>query len=352
LSAPQYAAIDTAFSISVAILYAQIVDLKEADKEQTYPVYQQIYEDVVFVLDESHRDGSLKEQVAKDLDRYIIKEAKLVTALERFRKHDKMLFIVTNSDFHYTKLLLDYAINPFLKDFKSWMDLFQIVVTSAQKPRFFYDNLPFLKVNPDNGTMTNFDAKLVPGVYQGGCASLFTKDLNVAGDDILYIGDHIYGDILRLKKHCNWRTALIIEELEDEIKKMKMVAPIQEEISQLMAAKEPLESELVDLLSIKIESGDTTKDKHADTLQSQINELDKKISPLIKKQASIFNSEWGEVMRAGNEESYFAHQVDRFADVYMASLIDIFNSSPRTYFRARRRPLAHELALELVLDEA
>ncbi len=46
----------------------------------------------------------------------------------------------------------------------------------------------------------------------------FTQDLNVNGDDVLYIGDHIYGDIVRLKKHCNWRTALVVEELGNELR--------------------------------------------------------------------------------------------------------------------------------------
>jgi hypothetical protein len=48
-------------------------------------------------------------------------------------------------------------------------------------------------------------------------------------------------------------------------------------------------------------------------------------------------------MRAGNEESYFAYQLDRYACVYMEKLSDLTDLSPRTYFRAPRRPLAHEI---------
>src|SRR5690606_37276605 len=139
----------------------------------------------------------------------------------------------TNSDFHYTKLLLDYAVNPFLKEHKTWMDVFFVVITMAQKPRFFYDNLKLLKVNPKDGTMTNYDEALKPGVYQGGSAGSFEAALGVSGDDILYIGDHIYGDILRLKKDSNWRTALVLEELGDEIKNMKLAQPLQQKIRGL-----------------------------------------------------------------------------------------------------------------------
>ena len=351
LNDPNFSAVDTAFSISVAILYMQLVDYKEANPDLHFPEFKAMYDDVVDVLDESHRDGSIKNVVAQNLEKFIIKNEKLVQGLERFIKHDKKIFIVTNSDFHYTKLLLDHAVDPFLKDHKSWMDLFFVVITLAQKPRFFFDNLRFLKIDPKDGSMTNMEEKLVDGIYQGGCADIFEADFGVAGDDILYVGDHIYGDIVRLKKDCKWRTALVLEELGDEIDKMEQVKPIQDNIRDLMDQKEPLEHKLVDKISERIEKKVTEDDKGVDELQEQINDLDKQISPLIKQQASIFNSHWGEVMRAGNEESYFAHQVDRFADIYMPNLADLFSISPRTYFRARRRPLAHELAMHVVLDE-
>lgn len=42
-----------------------------------------------------------------------------------------------------------------------------------------------------------------------------------SGTDILYIGDHIYGDILRSKKALGWRTMLIVPELEKELEILK-----------------------------------------------------------------------------------------------------------------------------------
>ena len=344
-----YTAIDTAFSISVATLYAQLVDIKEASDpgKSAIPDYDALANDVIAMLDMAHRDGSLKGEVAKNLDRFIIRDPDMVANLERYRRHDKKIFILTNSDYAYTKLLLDYAVQPYLKHHKSWTDLFEIVVTNAQKPRFFYDNLRFLKVNPADGTMTNFDAPLTKGIYQSGGANKFAADLGVEGDDILYIGDHIYGDILRLKKDCNWRTALVVEELEKEIEAYKKANPYSAEIRTLMERKDPLERTLVEIISTKIETGREADEAKVQELQNQIMELDKQISQLIKKQQSMFNSHWGEIMRAGNEESYFAHQVDRFACIYMAKLGDLLELSPRTYFRASRRPLAHELALGL-----
>lgn len=343
-----YTAIDTAFSLSVATLFAQLVEIKDSPLGKDLPDYETISLDVIEMLDLSHRDGSLKNEVARNLDKYIIKDPDVVRGIERFKKHDKKFFIVTNSDFGYSKLLLDYAINPFLKDHKDWTEVFEYVVTLAQKPRFFWDNLRFLSVDPKTGVMTNYDEPLKPGgIYQGGGAAKFAKDLGVEGDDIVYIGDHIYGDILRLKKDCNWRTALVVEELDSEIENYKKAQPFSAEIGKLMNKKEPLERQLVDIITARIESSDESNESRIQDLQNQISDIDKVISQNIKKQQSVFNPHWGEIMRAGNEESYFATQVDRYACVYMPKLSDLLEHSPRTYFRASRRPLAHELALGL-----
>lgn len=39
---------------------------------------------------------------------------------------------------------------------------------------------------------------------------------------VLYAGDHIYGDILRSKKTIGWRTLLIVPELESELRTLML----------------------------------------------------------------------------------------------------------------------------------
>ena len=79
-----YLAVDTAFSISLATLFAQIVELKDNDKNGVFPDYAVIADDVLYALDEAHRDGSLKDEVKKDLAKYIIKDPDVVEGLEKF----------------------------------------------------------------------------------------------------------------------------------------------------------------------------------------------------------------------------------------------------------------------------
>ena len=270
-------------------------------------------------------------------------DEEVVQVLERFRPHVKKLFVLTNSDFSYTKLLLDYCINPCLKNHSSWEELFEYTITLAAKPRFFTERISFLKVDPKSGLLSNCDEPLSPGIYQGGHAQTFTQALQADPNDILYIGDHIYGDIVRLKKDCAWRTALVIEELAAEVEKNKEASPINGEIDLLMNQKIPLETKVDELISEQIESGTKNHEKKIQELLQKVNKTDQAIAAKIRKLQKIYNPYWGEVMRAGIEESYFGYQVDRFACVYMSKLSDLLTLSPRTYFRSVKKPLAHDL---------
>ena len=253
------------------------------------------------------------------------------------------IFIITNSDFHYSKLLLDYAINPFLKKNETWEDFFEFVICDSRKPRFFYGQDKFQKIDTKTGNEHLLEGPIVPGVYQHGNAKKFTEDLGLDPHEILYIGDHIYGDIVRLKKESGWRTALVVEELDAEVAALEKARMIEDSIEVLMEKKIPLEKKIDELISESIETdGIKDNEKKIEKLIVKSKELDKKISPLIKKLQKLFNPYWGEVMRLGMEETYFSHHVERHACVYFAKLSYLFNQSPRTYFRTYRRLMAHE----------
>lgn len=341
LNQPNYQVIDTSFSIAFCVLYAQLVDLKDGN-EQQLPSYRVLADDVLRMVDQVHGDGSLKQTIKDNLDHFVIKEPALVAGIERFIRHGKKIFIATNSEYSYTKVLLDYAINPFLSKGRTWEDVFEYVITFSNKPRFFYDDLRFFKIDVKTGTMTNVDGPITPGTYQGGTATQFTKDLNLNGDDILYIGDHIYGDILQLKKACNWRTALVVDELGLEIESQRQSAPIQEKILDQMSVKCEREAEHLMYSTARLDEKTSEYDAKIKVLQSEIEALDLQISALLKEEGEFYNPTWGRVFRAGAEESYFAQQVDRFACIYMEKLVDLFECSPMTYFRANRRALPHD----------
>ncbi len=341
LNEPKYIAIDTSFSIAFCVLYAQLVSFK--DKYPTLlPNYEVIAFDILYSVDKIHADGSLKSYICKNIEEYVLLDNKLVAGLLNYKKFNKKLFVLTNSEYQYTKLMLDHIINPYLEKGQNWQNLFDFTITLSNKPRFFYDNMKFLKINLEQDNMTNFYGTIEPGVYQGGNAKKFTDDLSLNGDEILYIGDHIYGDILRLKKDCNWRTALVVEELGAEIIGQKKSAHIQKQISNYMNLKEELEKKLIDTQTILIQNKDKKIEQELNLIQQKIIELDNKISQLLIEERKYFNPVWGKVFRTGAEESYFANQVERYACIYMEKLSDLLELSPLSYFRANKRRLAHD----------
>ena len=54
-------------------------------------------------------------------------------------------------------------------------------------------------------------------VYSGGSCDVFSKLIGAHGKDVLYVGDHIFGDIIKSKKERAWRTFLIVPELAKEL---------------------------------------------------------------------------------------------------------------------------------------
>ncbi|MDF1646810.1 MAG: HAD-IG family 5'-nucleotidase [Legionellaceae bacterium] len=341
LNDPNYRVIDTSFSIAFCVLYRQLVDLKDKDGS-ALPSYRVLADDVLAVVDEVHADGSLKQKIAKNLSHFVVKDAQLVDAMARFVRYGKKILIITNSEYSYTKILLDYAINPFLPQGKTWEDFFEYVITQSNKPRFFYDNLKFLTIDTQTGAMSNLEGPLLPGVYQGGNAVQLTDALGLGGDEILYIGDHIYGDILRLKKACNWRTALVVEELGAEIRAQKKALTVEKKIFKSMQKKRVLEQVYIRLSTLKLDEKTDQYDQDIQVHQDKIKALDEQVADLLIQERRFYNITWGQVFRAGAEESYFAHQVDRYACIYMEKLIDLFACSPLTYFRADRRVLPHD----------
>jgi len=162
-------------------------------------------------------------------------------------------------------------------------------VIQLQPTRFFYEPSEFLKIDLETGKMTNTN-ELSPGVYQGGNANIFSEYLKVSGEEILYIGDHIYGDILRLKKDCNWRTGLVVEELTTRSVRLKKQDPVNKKINDLMAKKDLLKKKWFEI-SDNPNKNVETKKRH-ETIQEQVTKIDAEISACIVANQKLFNQYW------------------------------------------------------------
>ena len=344
LTEDHFQSLDTSFSISNGVLYGQLVALKEEGIK--LPDYYTLADDIKEVIDIVHADGSLKGEVSRNIEKFIIQEPELAGLLEKYKDYGKKLLVITNSDYKYCKLLMDYAIKPFLKKHKCWTEVFDITITLARKPSFFTTKTPLLTIENEQGQMMNHFGKMEPGIYQGGWAGKLQEDLGLEGDQILYLGDHIYGDVVSIKKTFNWRTALVLDPLTEEIEGNKKSNSIQKEIDKLMAEKELLEKQINDQEARKYENDEKIDRDELNSLYAKIEKINNQISDTLENYRTHFNPYWGEMMRAGQEESRFADQMEKYACIYMTKIADLLSLSPRTYFRPNKRILPHEVSDE------
>jgi len=339
VSNPHIQSLDTFFSTANGVLYAQLVTMK--DEGVKLPEYEKMAYDTKEMLDVCHRDGTLKNEVARNITAYIKPDPELPLLLEEYKKAGKKLIIITNSDYNYTRLLMDHCFTPYLKEHKNWRELFELTVTLSMKPKFFTANTAFLKVDPETCYMQNTEEKITHGIFQGGNATRLMKDLSLFPDEILYIGDHIYGDVVSLKKHFSWRTALVFGPLAEELESIKKGKHCQDQIDQLMSEKEVHEMQLHKLYS-KGREKSTSEKEQISALFDKLEKLNQQISKLIEEYQNYFNPYWGERMRAGHEEGYLAGQIEKYACIYMPTVKELLEYPPRSYFRPKRRVMPHE----------
>jgi len=354
LSEPRFVFLNTLFSLSEACMYAQLVDRLEAGMLPAGTGYEELYRRVKSSLDEAHMEGHLKAEIIADPDRFVVLDPEAPLALLDQQKAGKKLLLITNSEWSYTDAMMTYAFDRFLPDGMSWRQLFDLVIVQARKPEFFMQKSPLFEVVNEEGLLRPWiGAMREGGRYLGGDASQVERSLGISGDEILYVGDHIWGDVRVSKSVLRWRTALILRELEDEITASHAARLDEARITALMEEKEKLElaSCQLRLMAQRQKNGyGVTKDAPTDgeayarlaEIKQKVAELDERIGPLAKAAGEVSNPHWGLLMRTGNDKSHLARQIERSADIYTSRVSNFMAHTPYFYFRSRRGTLPHD----------
>lgn len=353
LADPRWVFLNTLFSLSEASLFSQLVELFDAGRIPDVHSYAGLYETVRTTLDEAHMEGRLKEEIVADPDRFVVPDPDTVLTLLDQRFAGKRLVLITNSEWEYTNRMMAYTFDPHLPGGRRWREMFDAVVVSAAKPAFFTATRPMYRVVDEvRGLMQPHIGDLEPGsVFVGGCAPQLEAHLRLSGDQILYVGDHLYSDVSVSKALLRWRTALILRELETEIAAAEAFAPAEEQLVALMDRKTELEEDLAHarLIRQRVRHGYAAPEGDpADaegviaSVKVELATLDEEIAPLAIAAGSLRNEAWGPLMRSGNDKSLFARQVERYADVYTSRVSNFLAATPFAYLRADRGSLPHD----------
>ena len=353
LAEPRWVFLNTLFSLSEGCMYAQLVDLLDQRLLPEVLGYGDLYRRVKSRLDAAHMEGELKAEIMADPARFVLPDPETALALLDQKHAGKKLLLITNSEWIYTRAMMSHAFNPLLPAGMSWRDLFDVVIVAARKPEFFSSRSPLFEVATEDGLLRPWASRLREGgIYFGGNAAVVEQHLGLSGDEILYVGDHIYGDVHVSKSVLRWRTALILRELEEEIEAVEARRGDEARLSALMADKERQELLLgrltLDLQRSQAGYGPTTG-ADEEEIQARMAEVkaelvafDARIAPLARASGSTPNPRWGLLMRAGNDKSHLARQIERSADIYTSRVSNFLLATPHVLIRSRRGTLPHD----------
>jgi 5'-nucleotidase len=359
LSLPRFAWIDTLFALPEACLFAEIIDCLEGRGEKV--PYAKLYDDIRESIDTVHRNDTLKQIVKKDLPRFLVKDLELGPALHKLRSGGKKLFLLTNSFRDYTEAVMSFILDGVLPEYPSWKNYFDVILTGAQKPGWFSEKRPILQLSPRGEVVGEATALERGVVYQGGSLYEFERLGGIGGDRVLYVGDHIYGDILRSRKSSLWRTCMIVPELEPELAWLEKNSASLEEMARLEELRARLDDEIsarktgLNALDRRLErnardptareqlEAERREMKHElERLRRAMRDADARVHDLERSVELGFNRYWGLTFKEGNENSRFGEQIEDYACIYTSRVSNLLFYSPMQYLRALRAAMPHE----------
>jgi HAD superfamily 5'-nucleotidase-like hydrolase len=360
---PRYHWIDTLYALSEASVYAALVEAME--KRGLHIDYAKAFSDIRECIDEAHRDGTILEAVAADFPKFVNKDPELALTLHKLRSSGKKLFVLTNSRWSYTDKMMTYLLGGAMAEYPHWRNYFDVVVVAATKPAFFQERRPLMERDGEKLVPAEFPLERGK-IYEGGNLVDLERGLDAAGDQVLYVGDHIYGDILRSKKESAWRTAMIIQELEGEVAAHDSCGEDFFRAEQLEEARDRLEDELrfyqarfkdlsrkIDHAHHKPNGFDVTEaeaerlriKRAIDRVRARLRMVDGELNAIERRIDQRFHPFWGPLLKEENEESSFGSQVEEYACLYTSRVSNFLAYSPQQYFRSPRDEMAHEIGV-------
>lgn len=153
----------------------------------------------------------------KSFSDLIYERKNLVPWLQGLQQQGIKVFLMTNSNHHYTKVMMDYAFG------EDWKALFSSIIYRSRKPTFFLHDTPFSKLEDaliagetEGLRVVPNDEKIEEGVeYYGGNERKFRADILGASANVVYVGDELFGDVVAPTAYSSWKTIAIVEELQE-----------------------------------------------------------------------------------------------------------------------------------------
>ena len=152
-----------------------------------------------------------------------------------------------------------------------------------------------------------------------------SKLIGAKGKDVLYAGDHIFGDVLKSKKLRGWRTYLVVPELSRELHVWTDKHRLFDQLQGLDIQLGELYRNLDSSTNVKPDISNVRN-----SMQEVIHEMDMSYGML------------GSLFRSGSRQTFFSSQVVRYADVYASTILNLLYYPFCYMFRSPAMLLPHE----------
>jgi hypothetical protein len=251
------------------------------------------------------------------------------------------------------------------RGYQGWESFFDWIIVSARKPTFFTEEAAFFKVVDGKLEMGKGSLRPKKGViYSGGNQADFQKTLKVHADQVLFVGDHIYDDVVTSKKNYGWRTALIVEELEhdlivrrnwelaiEEVDGMRLLRKaLSREIARMKFALSAMERSrtsegvMLDGTFIPVKDYEEARAfllQEVNRKRDELKRLNGSIIELASRVSAAFNPYWGSLFWEASDISRFAQQAETFACAYTSRASNFLFVAPDETLFAGTGKLAH-----------
>ncbi|XP_075689896.1 5'-nucleotidase domain-containing protein 2 isoform X2 [Rhinoderma darwinii] len=279
------------FSLPEMTLISCVTDFFISNGIDFDPVH--LFKDTTDAIRDVHVKGMMYEWIEKDMEHYILHGEEIFAVLNRLVKHNKKLFLITNSPFSF---------------------------------------VPFRRLDESGSLQWDRINSLEKGkIYKQGNLFDFLRLTGWRGSKVLYFGDHLYSDLADLMLRHGWRTGAIVPELENEIR----IINTEQYMHSLT-----WQQALTGLLE-RMQTNKDADSKHV------LMEWMKERQELRSITKNLFNPQFGSIFRTFHNPTYFSRRLIRFSDIYMASISCLLNYDVNFTFYPRRTPLQHEAPLWL-----
>jgi 5'-nucleotidase len=348
----EFQSMDTLYHLPIANLYADLVEYFDQSAEESAEgarfgdgdhgrlSFFNLWQDVRAAADRIHDHGILKNETLARLADYLPNDDAIHRMLRLLRHAGKQLFLLTNSEYWYTDAVLRFILGRFANGAEpnaGWREAFDFCIVGAQKPLFFRSGTALREIDTKSGRSMLYEVRtdqlsarpLRGRVFKGGSISAFHELAGISrGSTVLYVGDHIYADVLVARKTHHWRTLLVVPELSAEIGALARARGLLDRLGAL----EFLRAEMFRGLDASARQ----RPDEEGILQAELQKVRESIE-------DAFNPHFGGLFRSAHRTTLFAHQVSFFADLYTERCSNLADYPGFYYFSSAVSPrMPHE----------